>query len=305
MVNAKLVPNQLVYVMGVTTDFSSLGQIVSGERLKQMNQFSNYPVKENTNITIKNPRIISTAKEMTSSEMWVKNHFYVSKKNNDEEYRALSKVYNPDKYRLPWIAVSKPKSHVAHQFFLKKGEELAKGQQVVLVMRTFKGNPNAGISLSGVVVFTNNTNAQGEVEPIVRSFGSQGMIKQALRGIDITLEGSVDQPTDVAPATIDDSQFPASMTQTQTAKPANNVAPVANTNPVASKPATPAPAPQQTQAPVSANQSPWDEDAYANMGNEEAFDVPMEDQPVDNGPLNDTGDVPDMNAARAHFDSEM
>lgn len=279
---AKLQPNQFIFVSGVI-EYSSIGSLVTGKRLEELNQYRKYPLPEHTSLQLIDPKVITPNGKMSESDEYVKEHFYTTKKNDGYHYQGLSKMFGSgENYRLPWVAVMKPGTKVARQYVLKKGEELDSGQKAVMCLRTFQGQGNNGISLIGVIV----SSADGKT-PAIRNYGGGGTMRSALSEMGISLEGNVEpqEPTDIPPRQLSDSDLPEGMSLANDAqKPAPKTAKAPSKRP-ASLP-NDAPAPDEGN-PIFDTQVPDDDDFYG---------MNVADQPVD--------DTPDASQAQAFFDSD-
>lgn len=278
---AKLQPNQFIFVSGVI-EYSSIGSLVTGKRLEELNQYRKYPLPEHTSLQLIDPKIITPNGKMTESDEYVKEHFYTTRKNDGYHYEGFSKMFGSgENYRLPWVAVMKPGTKVARQYVLKKGEELDSGQKAVMCLRTFQGQGNNGISLIGVIV----SSADGKT-PAIRNYGG-GTMRSALSEMGINLEGEVEpqEPTDIPPRQLSDSDLPEGMSLANEAqKSASKPASAPSKRPVS----VPSDAPVADEENQVFNTPLPDDDDFYGMN--------IADQPVD--------DTPDASQAQAFFDSD-
>lgn len=213
---ASIQPNQLFFIKGVI-QYSSLSEKVTGDRLKQINENRKFKLPEHTSITLMNAEIMLPANrdKKTESEEELENKFYTTKKEPDVlHYQPISKVFNPEKYQLPWIAVLKPGTNTANQYKLKRHQELARGQKAIAVVRSFEGQGNTGLALNGVIVYSNNPN-----KPEIDDFGSTGSMRRALSDLGINLGTVIEQPEESPDkqANISEADLPNSMTVNTTA----------------------------------------------------------------------------------------
>lgn len=195
----QLEPNQTIYVKGISS-FSHISRILEGQELersnerKRNNRHSNgpfYPTREETYFTIIEPEIFLSGdpnRPLTTSEQNIQHRFYNSK-DGTLTFQAENKVNLPDNpspvqrhqaydnYVFPTVFYVTP-DRVAHPFALKPGDELDKGQKVILEIRTFESPTygRAGMSLNSVIVYV----AQGETPKLYQNqnatnFGALGL----------------------------------------------------------------------------------------------------------------------------------
>lgn len=209
---ANLIPNQHVYVKGAV-QYSNISQLVDGDRLAARNQNRKYNLNPYVSVTVIDPEIITIGDEMNESSQSVKeNRFYTTKKEPDtEHFEGMSQKYPASKhFVLPWVATTVMHSHVAKEHKLTKHQELKRGQEVILCLRTFQGSGNVGMSLDGVLaIIPENT----PVEDAFETFGANNSITSDLRELGLTLENPPkDEPNDQPVRKINASDLPTGMT---------------------------------------------------------------------------------------------
>lgn len=184
----QLEPNQIIFVKGFSS-FSHISRILEGQELERSNERKRnsrhgngpfYPTREETFFTIIDPEILISGdpnRPLTTSEQNIQHRFYNSK-DGTLTFQAENKVNLPDNptpvqrkqayenYVFPTVFYVTP-DQVAHPFALKPGDELDKGQKVVLEIRTFESPTygRAGMSLSSVIVYV----GQGETPKLYQS----------------------------------------------------------------------------------------------------------------------------------------
>lgn len=196
--NSQLTPGIFVYVRG-KVGFSRIGRQTNEAELAQYNQGRKFQQKTPiTQLTIYDAEVLCTNPNTpTIEEQYVMESLYTSSK---KEYTGKS--YNPvNKTRnLPAVKVQSATDSKKYDDYDLRGRELAQGTEVVVGMRTFKGDGNNGISLDHVIVM-------GELK--LRSTGDNGAAKSALArfGITFTNEPSPLGDSDVTevPDTVADS----------------------------------------------------------------------------------------------------
>ena len=154
MVEPKIQPNQQFFVKG-SVQFSDVSQLVDGARLEALNANSEYQRKPYTGVTVMNPKIVNLSGKKTETEQAVENkRFYQSKHDDVLHFQGTRSKYPNAKrpYELPWIAVGDLATKHVTQVKLHKGEEISRGRNVILCMRTFKGQGRPGMILDGVIV---------------------------------------------------------------------------------------------------------------------------------------------------------
>ena len=243
-----LVANQRVYISGYV-QYCTLSHLIEGDQLDRMNQNRRYPLNPNAQITITNPALIAdTSGKLNQSATELRDHrFYTTKKEpNVQHFNGMSQKYpNTKHYALPWVAVADQKSHKAHQIKLGKGQELKRGQKVILCLRVFQGSGNAGVSLDGVVALI----ASGQnPEEILETYGGNS-IQSDLANLGLTIDNPAPiEPNDQPVREIKETELPTGMqvNSTQSAAPA---------------------APAQKPEPASATEEPFDSFADSNDSN--------------------------------------
>lgn len=184
----QLEPNQIIYVKGISS-FSHISRILEGQELERSNERKRnsrhgngpfYPTREETFFTIIEPEIFLSGnpnRPLTTSEQNIQFRFYNSK-DGTPTFQAENKVNLPDNpsqvdrqkayenYVFPTVFYVTP-DQVAHPFALKPGDELDKGQKVILEIRTFESPTygRAGMSLNSVIVYV----GQGETPKLYQS----------------------------------------------------------------------------------------------------------------------------------------
>lgn len=184
----QLEPNQIIYVKGISS-FSHISRILEGQELERSNERKRnsrhgngpfYPTREETFFTIIEPEIFLSGnpnRPLTTSEQNIQFRFYNSK-DGTPTFQAENKVNLPDNpsqvdrqkayenYVFPTVFYVTP-DQVAHPFALKPGDELDKGQKVILEIRTFESPTygRAGMSLNSVIVYV----GEGETPKLYQS----------------------------------------------------------------------------------------------------------------------------------------
>lgn len=256
--------NQTIFVAGIT-EFSSIGSVIKGERLKRLQERrgSNYPLAPQTNLTITNARVLpANHKSLNEIEQHVQSRFFHRNSDptpNINHFEAVSKVYqryNNGKqetieealshYRLPWVAVTTPKSKTAHQYLMHKNEELEPGQKCILCLRSFQGQQGRpGLVLNGVLVYSANPD-----KPATRNFGTGSNIANDLAALGLVLDNPQDPEENDQPArTIRESELPTGM---QNIKTDNSAAPMSKKDEDAERGIAPSDIPAPTDADVPA-----------------------------------------------------
>lgn len=145
----QLTPNTTVLVRGKLA-FSRLAKQIDGEELQkdmQRRQQKGWiPIdKPYTTATINNAQLICPNGQKSLADTYVEERFFQSKSSHASgwSYTANNKGKN-----LPYICEMKGQNAVQ----IIPESELANGLDVTLVLRVFKGKPNNGLSLDGVIV---------------------------------------------------------------------------------------------------------------------------------------------------------
>lgn len=254
MVEPKIQPNQQFFVKG-SVQFSDVSQLVDGARLEALNANSEYQRKPYTGVTVMNPKIVNLSGKKTETEQAVENkRFYQSKHDDVLHFQGTRSKYPNAKrpYELPWIAVGDLATKHVTQVKLHKGEEIARGRNVILCMRTFKGQGRPGMILDGVIVplspEENKTNLRAAFES-----SENRNIDAELSQLGLTLDNPTvaTEPTDIPASTLDTKDLPKGLSSDTTTE---------------TEPA-PAPAPAETAQTESNDQDPW-----ADFGDDTADD---------------------------------
>ena len=227
MVEPKIKPNEQFFVKGAV-QYSDVSQLVDGARLEALNANSEYKHNPYTGVTIIDPKIISLKKEKTETEQAVENkRFYASKHDDDLHFQGTRSKYPNAKrpYELPWIAVGDLSTKHVEQVTLHKGEEISRGRNVILCMRTFKGSGRPGMILDGVIVPLTAEEAKNNPRAAFESTQSRS-ISQELSELGLTLDNPTmaTEPTDIPASKLDENDLPdginADSTETEiSAKP--------------------------------------------------------------------------------------
>lgn len=148
----QLTPNTTVLVRGVLA-YGRLTTKIDGEELKKdmsRRQQKGWIAIEKpyTTATINNAQVIyasGTPQQKTPAEVYVEEHFYQSRA---QQATGWSYTANNKGRNLPYICEQKGNQAIQ---VIPEGE-LANGLDVTMVLRTFKGRPNNGLSLDGIIV---------------------------------------------------------------------------------------------------------------------------------------------------------
>lgn len=145
----QLTPNTTVLVRGKLA-FSRLAKQIDGEELQkdmQRRQQKGWlPIdKPYTTVTINNAQIVCANGQKSLADTYVEEHFYQSRA---QQATGWSYTANNKGKNLPYICEMKGQQAVQ----VIPEAELANGLDVTLVLRVFKGKPNNGLSLDGVIV---------------------------------------------------------------------------------------------------------------------------------------------------------
>lgn len=146
----QLVPNTTILVRGKLA-YSRLARQIDGEELQKdmsrRQQKGWIPIeKPYTTATINNAAVIPSANgQKGPADIYVEEHFYQSRSN---QATGWSFTANNKGKNLPWVAEMQGTQAIQ---VIPEGE-LANGLDVTLVLRVFKGKPNNGLSLDGVIV---------------------------------------------------------------------------------------------------------------------------------------------------------
>ena len=183
----QLTPNTTFLVRGKLA-YSRLARQIDGEELQKdqmrRQQKGWIPIeKPYTTATINNAQVVYASgnpQQKTPAEIYAEEHFYQSRSN---QATGWSFTANNKGKNLPWVAEMNGNQAVQ---VIPEGE-LANGLDITLVMRVFKGKPNNGLSLDGVIVN----------EPIRYFNGAAGA---GLADMGITFVPAATQPAAPAPA---------------------------------------------------------------------------------------------------------
>lgn len=234
--NAQLTPGKFVYVKG-KVGYSRIGRQTNDEELERFNQGRKFkqttPI---TQLTIYDAEVICDNPNSPSvEELYVMESLYTSSK---KEYTG--KCYNPvNKTKfLPTVKVQNAADPSKYDDYDMNKRELAQGLDVVIGMRTFKGNGNNGISLDHVIVM-------GELK--LRPAGDSGAAKSALAKFGITF---TNEPSPLNSETVAEEGSPENG---EPEDAGDYGAPAQTANPFANN--APAAAPAQTANPF-ANAAP-------------------------------------------------
>lgn len=234
--NAQLTPGKFVYVKG-KVGYSRIGRQTNDEELKRFNQGRKFEQKTPiTQLTIYDAEVICDNPNSPSvEELYVMESLYTSSK---KEYTG--KCYNPvnKTKNLPAVKVQSAADRTKYDDYDMGGRELAQGTDVVIGMRTFKGNGNNGISLDHIIVM-------GELK--LRPMSDNGAAKSALAKFGITF---TNEPSPLNNETVAEAGTPEDG-EDDTA--VDDGAPAPTANPFANN--APAAAPAQTANPF-ANAAP-------------------------------------------------
>lgn len=147
----QLQPNSTILVRG-KLGYSRLTRQIDGEELQkdmQRRQQKGWiPIeKPYTTATINNAEVIPSGLngQKSQADIYIEEHFYQSRSN---QAAGWSYTANNKGAKLPYICEMKGNQAVE---VIPEGE-LASGLDVTLVLRVFKGRPNNGLSLDGVIV---------------------------------------------------------------------------------------------------------------------------------------------------------
>lgn len=203
----QLAPNATVLVRGKLA-YSRLAKQIDGEELQkdmQRRQQKGWiPIeKPYTTATINNAQVIyANPQQKTPVEIYVEEHFYQSRSQHAQgwSYTANNKGKN-----LPYICEMKGNNAMQ---VIPEGE-LANGLDVTLVLRVFKGKPNNGLSLDGVIVN----------EPI--RYYNGGNAGAGLANLGITFVPAAAPAAAPASAPVTESVEPAAPVQAPATAPAN------------------------------------------------------------------------------------
>ena len=211
MVEPKIKPNEQFFVKGAV-QYSDVSQLVEGARLEALNENSEYKRNPYTGVTVIDPKIISLKKEKTETEQAVENkRFYASKHDDDLHFQGVRSKYPNAKrqYELPWIAVGDLSTKHVKQVTLHKGEEISRGRNVILCMRTFKGSGRPGMILDGVIVPLTAEEAKNNPRAAFESTQSRS-ISQELSELGLTLDNPTmaTEPTDIPASKLDENDLP-------------------------------------------------------------------------------------------------
>lgn len=145
----QLTPNTTVLVRGKLA-YSRLVRQIDGEELQKdmlrRQQKGWIPIdKPYTTATINDAQLICANNQKSPAEIYVEEHFYQSRA---QRASGWSYTANNKGKSLPYICEMKGQNAVQ---VIPEGE-LANGLDVTLVLRVYKGKPNNGLSLDGVIV---------------------------------------------------------------------------------------------------------------------------------------------------------
>lgn len=260
MVEPKIQPNQQFFVKG-TVQFSDVSQLVDGARLEALNANSEYKRNPYTGVTVMNPEIVTLNGQKSETEQAVENkRFYQSKHDDVLHFQGIRSKYPNSKrpYELPWIAVGDLSTKHVRQLELHKGEEISRGRNVILCMRTFKGSGRPGMILDGVIVPLTADEAKNNPRAAFESTENRN-ISSELSQLGLTLDNPTvaTEPTDIPAKHIDTKDLPDGL----------------NADPSTEKQeAKPEPAPSTNTQASSADQDPW-----AGFGDTTADDTSDDD----------------------------
>lgn len=174
-----LTPGKLFAVRG-KLGYSRLTSQIDGDELRKditrRRQKGWMPIERPyTTATINGAEVIcADANNLTPEERYAVESLYVSTASRNQG--EFSFTANNKGNSLPYIAVSRPDDpSVADQ--IQPDGELASGLDVTLIMRVFKGKPNNGVSLDGVIVnepirYYNNAQAGAGLSQLGIKFNS-------------------------------------------------------------------------------------------------------------------------------------
>ena len=168
----QLTPGRIFLVRG-KVGFSRLTSRIEGEELQQDIQRRRskgwLPIeKPYTTITINQAEVIVTDRNnIQPEEQYAIESLYTSSSQRGQGGYSYT-VNNKGTRSLPYIAVTRAGAQGVVDQIQPEGE-LANGLDVTLVMRVFKGKPNIGVSLDGVIVnepirYFDNTRAGAGLE---------------------------------------------------------------------------------------------------------------------------------------------
>ena len=241
-------PNSTVFVKGKLT-FARLSKKLEGEELAKDNakrQSRGWMTidKPYTTASICNAQVLYASgdpNQKTPAEIFVDESMYTS---GNQNYPGYNYSANNKGNGLPQVGELQSDGHTVNQVHLASGQELANGLDVTLIVRVFKGRPNNGISLDGVIVN----------EPIRYYQGSTMGANLAQRGF--TWNESDTGDAEAANATPAPAPAPAPSNQAPQFAPQAN--PFSNAPQPATQPqqAAPAPAPAPQAQPQQAAPAP-------------------------------------------------
>lgn len=174
-----LTPGKLFAVRG-KLGYSRLTSQIDGDELRKditrRRQKGWMPIERPyTTATINGAEVIcADPNNLTPEERYAVESLYVSTASRNQG--EFSFTANNKGNSLPYIAVSRPDDpSVADQ--IQPDGELASGLDVTLIMRVFKGKPNNGVSLDGVIVnepirYYNNAQAGAGLSQLGIKFNS-------------------------------------------------------------------------------------------------------------------------------------
>lgn len=145
---------QLIYVRG-QVGFSRIGSMIEGEELRRENArvkgTKQLPhQKPYTTITINGANVAMKGNTPSVTENWAISRCYMSDAREGLSFTAEGKgVYLPKVYH----AVADENGAVSMNEVETAGKELARGSNVMLVLRVFNTPQGTGVSLDSVVVF--------------------------------------------------------------------------------------------------------------------------------------------------------
>lgn len=230
-VNAsQITPNKYIWIRGRLT-FSRVASKIEGDELSKMNERKriqgrkDITEKPHTTATISNAEIIpQTPGELTLEEKFIAERMGVSTKNPQlgNYYTAINKGNS-----LPKVGVLTPENKYVETQMDKR--ELQNGLDVTLVIRTFKGNPNNGTALDGIII----NEPIRFYEPANLGLGQRGIEAEFLSGVpEITPNASAQAPTPVpTQAPMQPTQTPYSVNPNVGYNPAAQQASVTNHQP--------------------------------------------------------------------------